>query len=125
MATALAVGTEYAFPNGSDSTQRRKIHYGSLAISVSPATYLAGGLVFSFTAPIFGVSTQTPITMQVYSISGSGYTYEYVPSTGKIKVFTGSAAQAPATELTTAAAIPAGVSGDVIEFKAEFLKGGV
>lgn len=125
MATATAVGTEYAYPKGSDTTMRRKITYGAVAISASPATYLTNGLVFSFAAPVFDVSSQSPITMQVYSISGGGYTYEYVASTGKVKVLTGAAAQSPLTELTTGGAIPAGVSGDVIEYKAEFLKGGV
>lgn len=125
MATATAVGTEYAFPSGKDFTQRRFQTYGSVAISASPATYAAGGLVFSFANVVFDVSSQAPIDLEIKSISGSGFIYQWVKSTGKVKVLTGAAAQSPLTEVTDASAIPAGVSGDVLSYKASFLKGGV
>lgn len=125
MATATAVGTEYAYPMGKDNTQRRTMTYGSVAISASPATYAAGGLAFSFASPVFDVSSQAPIDLEIKSISGSGYVYQWVKSTGKVKVFTGAAAQSPLTEVTDASAIPAGVSGDVLSYKATFNKGGV
>lgn len=125
MAAALIVGTESAYPAGQDTTMRRKSTYGAAAISASPATYAAGGLVFSFAAPVFDVSSQTPIDLEIKSISGSGYIYQWVKSSGKVKVFSGAAAQSPLTELTDAEAIPAGVSGDVLAYHAQFLKGGV
>jgi hypothetical protein len=45
------------------------------------------------------------------------------PSSGTLKILTGAAAQSPLTELTQSAAIPAAVSGDIIGFEADFLKG--
>lgn len=125
MATATIVGTENAFPAGKDSTQRRFHTYGAAAITASPATYAAGGLVFSFSAPVFDVSSQSPIALDIVSVSGSGYVYQWVKSSGKVKVFSGAAAQSPLTELTDGEAIPAGVSGDVLVYHAQFLKGGI
>lgn len=122
MATATAVGTENAFPSGKDMTQRRFHTYGSVAISASPATYAAGGLAWSFAAAVFDVSSQTPIALDIVSVSGSGYVYQWVLSTNKVKVLSGAAAQSPLTELTDAEAIPAGVSGDVLAYHAQFLK---
>lgn len=125
MATATAVGTENAYPSGKDMTQRRFHTYGTVAVTASPATYAAGGVVFSFAAPVFDVSSQTPIDLELKSLTGSGYVYQWVKSSNKIKVLTGAAAQSPLTELTDASAIPAAVSGDTISYHAQFLKGGV
>lgn len=122
MATAIAVGTENAFPAGKDTTQRRFHTYGIVAITASPSTYAAGGLVFSFAAPVFDVSSQTPIDLELKSVTGSGYIYQWVKSTNKIKVLTGAAAQSPLTEATDGESIPAGVSGDTISYHAQFLK---
>jgi hypothetical protein len=44
-------------------------------------------------------------------------------SLGLLQILTGAAAQSPLAELTQAAAIPAGVSGDTIAGQIEFLKG--
>lgn len=122
MATALAVGTENAYPSGKDMTQRRFHTYGTVAINASPATYAAGGLVFSFAAPVFDVSSQTPIDLDIKSVSGSGYVYVWVKSTNKIEIYTGAAAQSPLTQLTDGATIPTAVSGDTIVYHAQFLK---
>src|ERR1700761_3045412 len=122
MATATAVGTENAFPAGKDMTQRRFHTYGSLAISASPATYATGGLAFSFASIVSGVSSQTPIDLDIKSESGSGYVYLWNKSSNKVQVFSGAAAQSPLTELTNGEAIPAGVSGDTIAYHAQFLK---
>lgn len=122
MATATAVGTENAFPNGRDNTQRRSFSYGTLAISASPATYATGGLVFSFANPVFDVATQTPIDVNIKSVSGSGYVYQWNKSTNKVQVFSGAAAQSPLTELTNSESVPAAVSGDTIVYEAVFLK---
>ena len=52
----------------------------------------------------------------------AGYHYEYDPVTDKLIVRTGAAAQTALTEVTNGAAIPAGLSGDVLQFWALFNK---
>lgn len=122
---AVITLTEYAYPMGKDNTQRRTLTYGSGAISASPATYAHGGLAIAFAAPVFDVSSQSPIDLEIKSVSGSGYIYQWVKSTGLVMIFSGAAAQSPLTELTDAESIPAGVSADVLSYKASFNKGGV
>lgn len=123
--SAVITLTEYAYPMGKDNTQRRTLTYGSGATSASPATYAHGGLAIAFASPVFDVSSQSPIDLEIKSVSGSGYIYQWVKSTGLVMIFSGAAAQSPLTELTDAEAIPAGVSADVLSYKASFNKGGV
>jgi hypothetical protein len=122
MALSTIKATIYAYPNGNDNTERRQVLMGTLAISASPGTYATGGLSL---ANVFAVEQNktsnynTPMYINIYSVSGSGYGYSYNRASNKLQVFTGSAAQSPATELA-AGATPAGVSGDIIEFFVEF-----
>ena len=121
MAVATATPTINAFPNGVDNTQRFTRIYGTIAISASPATYATGGLALSFSGLEPIKSTQSPVIVYIESVKGSGFIYGWNQSTGKLQIFTGAAAQSALTELS-AAAIPAGVSGDTIFFEALFLR---
>ena len=122
MTVAAATPSISAFPSGIDNTQRHLVVYGTVAIGASPLTYATGGVAMSFTGlePL-KTSNLTPLWCDVRSVSGSGYVYIYNASSGKLQIFTGAAAQSPLTELS-AGAVPAAVSGDTINFKAEFLK---
>jgi hypothetical protein len=77
MTASKAVFTESAYPNGQDMTQRRFIFAGTLAIGASPATYPAGGMPITFAAPNLspGTTRNGAVRGEVYSRSGSGYTY--------------------------------------------------
>jgi len=89
--------------------------YGTLAIGASPGTYTAGGILLNFNQSQIK-ATRIPIFVTIQG--QSGYEYAYVNGTnasnGKLKILT-----TAATEVT-AGAMPAGVSGDTIQFKAEF-----
>lgn len=91
--------------------------YGTLTLTASPATYLTGGLPVNFASPLIK-ATRAPKIVNLNS--QNGYIYSYVPGTdntnGLLKIFT-----AIGTELGNAVAIPAGNSGDVIQFEAIFL----
>lgn len=128
MAVATATLTLYPYPKGVDNTQRRKIVQGTCAIQASPATYATGGLAITWSqiapsASADGLTepTATPLLAEFFSVGGTGFIYGYNKSTGKLQIFTGAAAQSALTELS-AAAVPAGVSGDTIEFYAEFIR---
>jgi hypothetical protein len=121
MAISTVTATIYAYPNGYDNTQRRAIVRGTLAISASPGTYPTGG--FSL-APVFKLEaiknvSGVPAGLFIYSVSGSGYIYVWNRANNKLMVFQSGASATPQGELP-AAATPAGVSGDTIEFEAEF-----
>jgi hypothetical protein len=61
-----------------------------------------------------------PDTLWMQTINGSGFSYSYNKTNGLVQIFTGSAAQSPSAELA-AGALPAGVTGDTVEFEAEYV----
>jgi hypothetical protein len=115
VATVTVPDSRYSYSDGS-----KYFVYGTLAVSASPAVYVTGGIALSFFVPLCKAS-RTP--MIVFLVGQSGYVYAYVPgadaSTGLLKIFQQSAATSALTEIP-ASAIPAGVSGDVIQFEAVF-----
>ena len=132
MAAATTTLKVYAHPQGIDNTQRRIKVSGTCTITASPATYTPGGIgnpttvSWTFTDIVTGqqvllnTTQATPIMAYFTSVSGSGYTYGWNKATNKLQIFTtGTATQAAQAELASGT-IPAGVSGDVIEFDAEF-----
>lgn len=96
---------------------------GTMAITVSPATYTTGGISCSLTHPLIK-ATRVPLSVIVLPLSG--YEYIYVPgvdaSSGKLKVMVQDAVSTnPLTEFTSNGAIPAAVSGDTLIFTATFI----
>ena len=120
MATGTATCSTDAYPNGRDNTMNQAILYGTVAISASPATYATGGLVVTWpkTDNRYDNNSGNPWWADFKGIAG--YVYVYIRSTNKLQILTGAAAQSALTELTNGGAIPAGVSGDTVEFRAEF-----
>lgn len=122
-----AVLTAYNEPYGKDFTAAREYLHGLLAFTGS---YTTGGILPSYSTikdqsganVLLNTLNVNPDTLWIQSIAGSGYTYQYVKSSGKIMILTtGSAAGSPAQELA-AGALPAGVTGDTIEFESEWVK---
>lgn len=96
--------------------------HGTLAIEASPGAYATGGLalgVAEFAAKLGISGGQSPKLLVAQGVAG--YYYEYDVANKKLRIRTGAAAQTVLTELT-AAATPAGVSGDTIHFLALFDK---
>lgn len=88
---------------------------GTLAFS---GNYVTGGEVPTFA----GVRSSSVTPTQLWAEGIAGYKYEWNPANGKILVRQGAGAiNLPLAELS-AAAYPAGVTGDTIRFVAEFKK---
>lgn len=128
---ALSTATYTKSPSiGIDVTERKVTYTGTVAISASPGTYATGGLTLSLASGT--LQRGVPDYVEIYSLTGSGWQYAYVPGTtikdGKIKVL-GAPADSGATTTTTAlaeldaAATPAGVSGDTIRVRFTLTKG--
>ena len=104
---------------GGSATGSVQVFYGTITLSVSD-TYVTGGFPLNFTQAGLK-ATRAPIWVDIQG--SSGYVYAYVPGTtaanGKIMVRQEGTAGGPAGELP-AAAFPAGVAGDTINFRAEF-----
>ncbi len=94
---------------------------GTLSITASTAVYVAGGIAMNLNQSNIKAS-RTPIQVTVMGIAG--YIYEYVAGTdnsnGKlmIRAQTASASAGDPLGELAASAIPAGVSGDTINFEA-------
>lgn len=94
---------------------------GTLAIGAGPLTYVVGGLPVNFNDPLIKAQ-RTPVIVWIQpraQQAGQGkYSFVYIPGSnntnGLLKIFNAD------VELT-AAAIPIGVSGDIIDFEAQFL----
>lgn len=134
--SASAVGLPANF-DGVDNTQTCLRAFGSVSVDANPATYTTGGIPLvnpkALTQSAWSVEpikvtslttggTPTPVIVYIESVGGSGFVYGWNKATNKMQIFTGAAAQSPLTELTNAAAIPAGVSGDTILLEAVFAR---
>ena len=96
--------------------------FGTLAISANPDTYATGGLVLdktNFRGKLALSVEQAPKTL--FAHGKAGYHYQHDRAAGKLMVRQSAAAANPEAEIP-AAAVPAGVSGDVIDFIAIFDK---
>ncbi len=64
-----------------DVTDRYVTYYGSLAVSAAADTYVAGGVVLSFSGkvPNSGVPTRVEVWDEY---AGLGYVYQYIKGTG-------------------------------------------
>ena len=130
MALSTVTLKAYAHPMGVDNTQRRVKVSGTATIAASPLTYATGGIAITWTftnvltgdAILLNTTATAPIMAYFTSVSGSGYDYAFNKANNKLQIFTtGASTQSPNAELA-AGAVPAGVSGDVIEFDAEFVR---
>lgn len=96
---------------------------GAIAIGASPLTYAAGGLVMALNDPLIKAQ-RAPQSVIVQG--QAGYIYRYVKGTdntnGKLMIFEQSGVDdTPLDEFDDTVAIPAAISGDTINFIAEFL----
>jgi hypothetical protein len=130
MALTTVTLKAFAFPAGVDNTQRRVKVSGQAVIAASPLTYATGGIAITWTftdvltgaVVLINTTATSPIMAYFTSIAGSGYSYDWNKATNKLQILTtGTATQAAQAELA-AGVVPAGVSGDVIEFDVEFVR---
>ncbi|HZP06795.1 MAG TPA: hypothetical protein VFB43_17985 [Terracidiphilus sp.] len=120
--------TVYNAPYGIDQTAVRSILRGKLVWAAG--TYAAGGVTPN--APPYAdvsganvlLATQNvqPDSIDIKSVAGSGFIYQRNNSTGKIQIFTTGSAAGSALEELPNGALPAGVTGDVIEFEASWVR---
>ena len=129
------------YPAGLNNDQKRQMVYGTVQVlndagttlSSGTFTYTAGGInVKWLTLEPIKVVTLTPNWLDMKSVSGSGYTYQWVlpagsgvwprlggpPAAGyqaKIKILTSAGAEITAT-------VPSAVQTDNIRYRAEFLR---
>jgi hypothetical protein len=116
-------------PDGSEFTQKNQIIRGTFGVqasTVSPpltTTYAAGGLAVAWTAEPIKTSA-APFEVQVWSATGSGYSYVYNVNTNKLQIFVTaiSPPTGPDQEFGDGSTVPAGVTGDTIQFSAVFQK---
>jgi hypothetical protein len=114
-------------PNTQPTVDQRTISYFGVVTIGGSGNYVTGGIPVLNTKAIvtaaLGQNTpyadRVPLAAQLNSAGGSGYTYAYNPTTQKMQIFTGSAAQSPGTELSPGS-LPAGVTSDVIDFELIF-----
>lgn len=108
-----------------DNTQRLQRFIGTLTIGPSGAIYPAetGGIPLAsvLSAALSPSSTSNPKALYLTSTLGSGYIYQYIPSTQKMQIFlvppSGSLTTAvPLQELNSNAGSLVGVAADVIAF---------
>ena len=128
----MAASTITVTINSTDWTGKNLIVYGTVAWSASPDTYSTGGNTMSFAGFDDIKSDGLPNFVEVFSQptaanhAANSYVYQFLTGTtlanGTLQIFTGAAAQTALTELS-AGAVPAGVSGDTIKFRASFPRG--
>lgn len=118
MAAAIAVPTVVVSKNIGNFYEV----IGTIAISASPATYTGGGIACNFFQDL--VKAQSAPVLVV--ITGeSGFIYAYVvgadASAGLLKVFVQDGVSGnPLAEIANSTTVPAGLSGDVISFRASW-----
>ena len=125
----MAASTITVTISSTDWTGKNLIIFGTVAWSASPDTYTTGGNTMSFANFDEVKSGSLPNFVEVFSQptaashAANSYVYQFLPGTtianGVLQIFTGAAAQTALTELS-AGAVPAGVSGDTIKFRASF-----
>ena len=115
-------------PYGLDQTSVRSIMHGLLVWAAG--NYASGGIAPP-TPPWQDASGQNvllatqnvqPDEIYAYSIAGSGFVYQFNKSTGKWQIFVTGAAAGDALEELAAGALPAGVTTDVVEFFASWVR---
>lgn len=117
MANATASVAVTAFPDGYDNTLSHQWYLGT--ITVAAGNYPANGIPLTFNTADF-LTSNTPTFGEILSAS-SGYTYRFDPTHQTVRIFVqGAAATDPMAEMTTGAAVPAGVTGDTIRFHLMF-----
>ena len=113
MATATFKFGPPAYPSSLGSVDQETITFsGSISFSAATDTYATGGLLAlaGFAALNLGpYADRTPLFCSVQSLSGSGWNYQYNPTTKKLQIFAtavGSGTAAPG-ELTNGTALNA------------------
>ena len=109
--------------------QDTTVFLGTVTFSAAADTYLTNGLLAAsgFDLKSMGpYADRSPMSIYIYSIAGSGWQYQWVQSTLKMKIFSGNSsgsATTAAAELPNATALNAATPNiftDVVRFEARF-----
>lgn len=120
----MAVAAVTVTVNKAFKTGRVIRAYGTIAIAPAADTYATGGLTVDFTGKV--ASSKAPLDVNIKGESGFEYRWDKGSSiaNGKVLVFgqepTNAGAGVLALTEHAAAAVAAGVSGDTINFTADF-----
>jgi hypothetical protein len=114
-------------PDGT-TDQDTVVYLGAVTFSAAGDLYVAGGLLpaAGFDLKSMGpYADRTPLAVYVESLSGSGWNYEWVISTGKLKIFSSAAGGATqgAVELSAGTALNTAAPNiftDNVVFEARF-----
>jgi hypothetical protein len=126
MATATVKFVPASRVNLGDSSQDAIAFYGNITFSAAGDNYVTGGLL-----PLAGFAPKNlgpyadrpPLDVQIYSVAGSGWIYQWNFATGKLQIFGGGASGAPTTsniEFSNATALSGGTPSiftDVVVFR--------
>lgn len=108
-------------PNKEDVTERHTTAFGT--VTIAAGDYATGGLTLSLANAAVHAGW-LPVWVEILSPT-SGYVYRFNPGTtlanGKLLIFVQDGTTGPLKEIA-ASALPAGVTGDTINFRAEFTK---
>lgn len=108
--------------------QKTVNYFGTVTFSAAADTYATGGLA-ALTGSAFlnlgPYGDRTPLQVQVWSTAGSGWNYQWNPTTSKLQIFSGTSggATSASTELTNSTALSGGtpeIFTDTLSFKATF-----
>ena len=100
--------------------QKLQYVYGVVKISAATDTYATGGLALnSVLLSIADIQSSTgkPLQVWITSVNGSGYTYQWNQSTGKMQIFQCAASGSPNSEYGNGTALT-NPFADVINFEA-------
>ena len=108
--------------------QRTVTYYGTITFSASGDTYVTGGLAALTGSALLNLGPygdRTPLQVVAWSTAGSGWNYQWNPTTSKFQIFSGTSggATSASSELTTGTALSGGtpeIFTDTISFKAVF-----
>ena len=100
----------------STTTQKTIEYYGTVTIPASPATYATGGLLAASGAAFINLGPygdRTPLLVEVFSTTASGYSYVYNPANLKLLILTGGTATGTVASTSTAPTITTGTNETV------------
>jgi hypothetical protein len=108
--------------------QKTVTYYGTVTFSAAADTYATGGLAALSGSAFLNLGPygdRTPLFVEIESTAGSGWNYQWNPTTSKFQIFSGTSggATSASTELTNSTALSGGTPElftDTLAFKATF-----
>jgi hypothetical protein len=129
MSNAAATLQVSNYPSGQTSTLGPSWQLVSGTVVLTAGNYIANGLPLTWNPmtsasggsflPASSLQT-TPSIVYFQSITGAGYLYAWDSVHGTLRIQECAGSAGPAVDITSGSALPAGVTGDTIQFLAVF-----